>query len=137
MQRVIVDANVVVSFFVERSDPQRTAASELLQSSADSEIAAVVPQFVIFEVAYVLLSRYGVSKRRLTSMLRDLLALPGVLTADECPWRDVFEMWPEPFDSLADAAVVALARSGRYDAVATFDQAMIRRMRLLGVGSYW
>ena len=31
----------------------------------------------------------------------------------------------------------SMAKANRYDAVATFDQKMLRRMRILGVQSYW
>jgi hypothetical protein len=38
---------------------------------------------------------------------------------------------------MADAATVAVAIDSGYDAVATFDQKMVKRMRVLGVDSYW
>jgi predicted nucleic acid-binding protein len=38
---------------------------------------------------------------------------------------------------LADAASAAIAIAHRYDAIATFDQKMHRRMQSIGVRSYW
>ena len=86
-------------------------------------------------------------------MLRDLIALPrhfrdrvrspehvphpGVIVIDECPWKRVLEYWPAPFPSLADAAIVAVAATKRYDAIATFDQKLSKRSRDLGVTAYW
>lgn len=70
-------------------------------------------------------------------MLRDLLALPGVLVIDECPWKRVRDYWPNRLPSLADASIVAAAASSRYDAIATFDQKLAKRSRDLGVATFW
>jgi hypothetical protein len=42
--------------------------------------AIILPQFVVFEVTYVLQSLYRVTGKRLASMIRDLLSFPGVVT---------------------------------------------------------
>lgn len=137
MRTVVVDANVFVSFFIERHEQQRTAARELLESAEAGEIAAVVPQFVIFETAYVLQSQYGVTGENLASVIRDIVSTPGVQMIDTCPWRRVFELWPSPLTGLGDASIVALAITHRYDAIATFDQKLAKRSKDLGVPAYW
>jgi predicted nucleic acid-binding protein len=45
VQRVAVDANVLVSFFIERNAAQRAAARALLRRAEEGEIIAVIPQF--------------------------------------------------------------------------------------------
>lgn len=137
MRSIAVDANVFVSFFVDRHDEQRDAAEALLQQAEEGGIAAIVPQFVVFEIAYVLQSQYRVAGNRLAAMIRDLISFPGVQVVDECPWRRVMEVWPHPLSSIADAAIVTLATTNRYDAVATFDQRLARRLKSLGTASYW
>lgn len=137
MQRVVVDANVFLSMFVHRNDEQREAAKALLLRAEDGELEMILPQFVIFEIVYVLQSTYRIPGSELAALLRDLMALPGVLVIDECPWKGVLEYWPAPLSSLADAAVVAVAATKRYDAIATFDQKLARRSRELGVATYW
>src|SRR5436189_160467 len=103
----------------------------------DGEIKAFVTQFAIFEVTYVLQSYYGMPTSRVAALMRDLIALPGVTAIDDCPWRKVFDLWPEQLGGLADASSVAVAIANHYDAIATFDQKMIKRMRSIGVESYW
>jgi len=49
----------------------------------------------------------------------------------------VFQYWPEKLPGLADAASVAIAIANGYDAIATFDQKMRKRMKAAGVESYW
>ena len=137
MQRVVVDANVFLSTLVRRNDEQREAAKALLLRAEDGELEVILPQFVIFEIVYVLQSTYRIPGSELAPMLRDLIALPGVLVIDECPWKRVMEYWPASLPSLADAAIVAVTASMRYDAIATFDQKLAKRAKDLGVAAYW
>jgi predicted nucleic acid-binding protein len=122
MRRVVVDANVFVSLLTGRHEKQYGAAQALMQEAEDGTVVAILPQFVVFEVTYVLQSLYDVSGDRLASMIRDLVSFPGVQTTDDCPWRHIFEIWPNTLPGLADASIVAIATANRYDAVATFDR---------------
>ena len=137
MRRVIVDANVFLSTLVHRNDEQRDAAKALLLKAEDGELEVILPQFVVFEIVYVLQSTYRIPASELAPMLRDLIALPGVLVIDECPWKRVLQYWPAPLPSLADAAIVAVAANNRYDGVATFDRKLGKRAKDLGVATYW
>lgn len=137
MQRVVVDANVFLSTLVHRNDEQRDAAKALLLKAEDAELEVILPQFVVFEIVCVLQSTYRIPGSELAAMLRDLIALPGVLVIDECPWKRVLQYWPAPLPSLADAAIVAVAASTRYDVIATFDRKLSKRAKDLGVATYW
>lgn len=137
MRSVVVDANVIVSFFVDRHEKQRDDADALLQKAEEGEIVAILPQFVVFEVTYVLQSQYGFGGRRLAEMIRDVVHFPGVRVIDDCPWKRIMELWPDPLPSLADAAIAAVAVANRYDAVATFDRKLAKRAQHLGVAVYW
>ena len=117
--------------------PHDRHASPRKQRAEAGHIAAIVPQFVVFETTYVLQSQYGITGERLASVIRDVVTTPGVQTIDTCPWRRVLELWPNPFPGLADASIVAVATTNRYDAIATFDQKLAKRAKDLGVASYW
>jgi len=130
-----MDANVLVSYFTARNDTQLAAARTLLQQAEDGKLVAIIPQFVVFEVTYVLQGLYNITGERLTAMIRDVVSFPGARVIDDCPWKRVLEVWPDPLPSLADAAIAAVAN--RYDAVATFDRKLAKRVQDLGVSSYW
>jgi len=134
---VVVDANVLVSFFVERNEKQRAAGKALLVSAEEGMITAVIPQFVLFEIAYVLDSFYKVPPPRIAEAIRATLAYPGVVITDDCSWLRVLENWPGRLASITDAAIVGVALANNYDSIATFDQKLIRRMKALGVRSYF
>lgn len=137
MRRVVVDANVLLSFIVDRDEKQRAIVKALLLQAEEGELVAIVPQFVVFEVVYVLQSTYRIPGDELKPMIRDLMGLPGVLLIDECPWKRVMDLWPSPLPSIADSALAAIAASNRYDAVATFDRKLAKRLPDFGVAAYW
>jgi len=137
VQRVVVDANVFLSVLIHRNEKQNEAAKALLLKAEEGKLAVILPQFVLFEIVYVLQSTYGIPGAELVPMIRDLIAFPGVLVFDECPWKRVMEFWPAPLPSVADAAIVAIAANNRSDAVATFDQKLSKRLKDFGVAAYW
>jgi predicted nucleic acid-binding protein len=137
VRTVVIDANVVVSFFVDRNEAQREAAKALLLEAVDGEITAIIPQFVVFEISYVFQTMYRATGERLATLIRDVVTLPGARVTDDCPWKRVLEVWPDPLPSLADAAILAVAVTNRYDAVATFDKKLARRVKDAGIRTYW
>jgi predicted nucleic acid-binding protein len=137
VRRVAVDANVFVSFFIDRNAAQHTAARALMQSAEDGEIVAVVPQSAVFEVAYVVQSQYGATGDRLATVIRALTTFPGAQLIDECPWKRVLGIWPDPVTGLADAVIVAVAMATRCDAVATFDRKLANKLQTFGLAAYF
>jgi predicted nucleic acid-binding protein len=51
---------------------QGEAAKALLLKAEDGEIAVIVPQFVVFEIVYVLQSAYKIVGEKLVGVVRDL-----------------------------------------------------------------
>lgn len=137
MRKVAVDANVFVSYLTGRHEKQYDAAHALLQETEEGNIVAILPQFVVFEVSYVLQSLYNQSGERLASTIRALVSFPGVQIVDDCPWKRVLEIWPDPLPGLADASIVAVATTNRYDAVATFDKKLANKLESFDLAAYW
>ena len=134
---MVVDANVFVSFLVDRDEKQRELAKALIQSAEDGALIAVFPEFVILEIVFVLQNTYRRNASEVATIVKDLIEHPGIVVSDACPWKQTFEFWPSAFASISDAAIVAVAVKNRYDSIATFDQKMIKQMKTLGVASYW
>lgn len=137
MTRVVLDTNVLVSFLTDRDPPQQAQAARLLTRAAACEIQVILHQTVAMELAYVLRNLYRLSSEDIAPLLRDLLALPGVVVTDRLPWSTVLDLWPSQVPDLADAILAAVASVDRCDAIATFDRAFRRRMVKLGVKSFW
>jgi predicted nucleic acid-binding protein len=137
VRRVAVDANVFVSFFIDRNAGQHAAARALMQSAQDGDIVAVVPQSVVFEVAYVVQSQYGATGDRLATVVRALTTFPGAELVDDCPWKRLLDIWPYPVTGLADAVIVAVATTTGCDAVATFDRKLANKLQTFGLFPYF
>jgi predicted nucleic acid-binding protein len=137
VRTVVADANVFVSFFVERNKAQQEAALALVNAAEEGEIAGVIPQSVVFEVVYVLPSQYRLTPRQATTVADAMTRFPGMRIVDDCPWRRILEIWPDPLAGLTDAAIVTLATANRYDAVATFDRKLANKLETFGLAVYF
>ena len=105
--------------------------------AAAGELQVILHQTVAMELAYVLRNLYQMTSDDVAPLLRDLLALPGVVVSDRLPWSTVLDLWPSQVPDLADAILAAVASVDRCDAIATFDRTFRRRMAKLGVKSFW
>jgi predicted nucleic-acid-binding protein len=137
LRTVVVDANVLISFFLNRSEAQAAAGEELFQRARAAEVNAIVPQSVVFETAYVLQSFYGVDRERVAAVIRDVVTTPGIRIDDEWPWQRVLDIWPATLPSLADASIVAVAMAKGYDAIATFDRKLSKKLAIFRIESYF
>ncbi|MGZ5441091.1 MAG: PIN domain-containing protein [Thermoanaerobaculia bacterium] len=137
MRTVIADANVFVSFFVERNKAQQDAALHLLAAAEEDEVAGVIPQSVVFDIVYVLQSQYGLTSRQAATVVDAITRFPGMKIVDDCPWKRVLELWPDPLSGLTDATIVALAVTNRYDTVATFDRKLANKLESFGLDAYF
>ena len=137
MTSIVVDTNVLLSFLTDRNVAQQEKASDLLRAAASRDLEVVLHQQVVTEIIYVLMNRHGQSRGHTAEIIADLLALPGVVTVDRLEWSGVLALWPKPFRDFSDAVLAATCRSGRHDAVATFDESFKRLLELHGLRSYW
>lgn len=137
MRTVVVDANVFVSFFVERNKAQQDVALELLAAAEEGKIGGVIPQSVVFEIVYVLQSQYKLAPRQLATVVDAVAAFPGMQIVDDCPWKRILKIWPDRLSGLTDAVVIALATTNRYDVVATFDRKLANKLQAFGLASYF
>jgi predicted nucleic acid-binding protein len=137
VRSVVADANVFVSFFVERNKAQQDAAEALLAAAEEGAIAGIIPQSVVFEIVYVLQSQYGLTARQAANVVQAVTTFPGMKIVDDCPWRRVLELWPDPLSGLTDAAIVALATANGYDAIATFDRKLANKLETFGLAAYF
>lgn len=135
--RVLLDTNVLVSFLIDRDSVQQERAAELLDRAADNELEAIIHQFVIAELIYVLTTTYATPKATVAEAVRDLLSLPGAVLRDAMPWTVVLELWPEEIGDFTDACLLAIAEAGNVDRIATFDRRLIRRLRARGLTPLW
>jgi predicted nucleic acid-binding protein len=136
MNRIVIDTNVVMSFLTNRNLNQQEAAAALLENASAGKHELLLHQIVATEVVYVLHNLYQRPMREVAAYLQDLIELPGIVVLDKMPWADLFSLWPREVEAYADAALVAVTRSGGHDYLATFDRNLRRRLKALNVVPY-
>jgi predicted nucleic acid-binding protein len=137
VKEILVDTNVLVSFFTDRNQEQQERADALFRAAASRELTLAVHAISIAEMVYVLRNLYKVEPPKIAQAIRLLLAMPGVVAIGEVVWSLVLERWPETISSLGDAVLAATAVEGGYDAVATFDAPFGKKLAKQGSTSYW
>lgn len=132
---MIIDTNVFLSAVTDRNPRQRERAEALFRAAAAGEAGIVIPQSIVFEIAYVLSSVYQRDGATIRAMLGDLAALPGVEIVDELSFASWMELWERHFPEPTDAAVAAVAMETG-STVATFDRKFARRLGAVEIGSW-
>ncbi len=137
MKTVLVDANVLVSFLTDRDKDQQEKAAMLLSAAREREHSLIIHTVSVSETIYVLRNLYKADQQEIADSMRQLLGLPGVVSTGEVSWSLVFERWPDVISNFGDAILAATAAQEDYDAVATFDRPLRKKLAQQGSTSYW
>jgi predicted nucleic acid-binding protein len=136
MNRIVIDTNIVISFLTDRDPRQQEIAARMFQDAEAGQHELILHQIVVTEAVYVMRNLYRQTAGEVAATIRELIELPGIIVVDAMPWADLFDIWPQAVEAYADAALVAVTRHGKYDALATFDHDLLRRLKKLGTHPY-
>ena len=92
-------------------------------------------QNVITELVYVLDSVYKLSKDRISAILIDLIALPGLKIVHEVYFNALLSYWPHSIRDYGDALIASVCSSHKGSQVATFDRKLKSALRAVGLST--
>jgi predicted nucleic acid-binding protein len=123
---IALDTNILARYLLEDEPAQARAARRLL---ADAEAEYWIPVTVVLELAWVL-RKSNAPRAVIMDRLRDLLSLRNV-RAQNAELVNQALGWAGQGMDLADALHLVL--SGKAERFATFDEALVKQARKLGV----
>ncbi len=134
---MLVDSNVLVSYLTDRDPQQTRLAEKLIEASAADDLWLLLHQQALTETVFVLQRLYSRTSEEISATLVELLGLPIAEPVHLVSWPLVFEWWPATVPDFSDACLAAAAKTLRCESVATFDRAFARKLRTLGLRTYW
>ena len=137
MKEILLDANVLISFLTDRNKDQQERATALFLAAQKREHSLFLHSITVSESIYVLRNVYGLDPKEIASSIYQVLCLPGVVPVGDVPWSQVFERWPGVISNFGDAVLAAVAIRERFDAVATFDVPLRKKLVKQGSKVYW
>jgi predicted nucleic acid-binding protein len=124
---IVVDTGVLYAYF-DADDPHQAEAAALLEAS--DEVCIVSP-FVVAELDYFVLSRFGLDAE--VSMLEELLdgayELPPITRLDVAACSAVVTRYADKRIGITDASLVVLADRYRTNRIASYDRRHFTTMR--------
>ena len=124
--RITVDTNVILRLLLG-DDPQQEQIAARELDRADNVILPIV---ALCETAWVLTSRYGLSRAEVADKLRELTAVSHAVSD-----RDEVEAGLAMLDlggDFADGVIARQGRSRRAEAFVSFDRKAVKRLVALG-----
>lgn len=116
-----VDTNILVRFLVRDDETQFEKARRLIKREVTAGRRVFVSQLVLMETAWVLRSRYGLSKDRIVATISSLLDTSDVRFEDEPAIEEALFTWKDASADFADCLIGAQNRRLGCRATATFD----------------
>ena len=134
MNKLLIDANGLISFVTDRIPRQTVIMTELLSSAANLECSITVTASVLNDLVFVLEGIYQCDSRFIAGAVGDLLRLPGIeFDCGHYP-EQVLKLWPRQIKEYGDAVLAAAAAELGLE-VCTFDKRFFRTLQRCGLPS--
>lgn len=115
----VLDTNIIIRFLTSDSKLQADKVESLLQESDNGSL--VIPDLIMAEIVYVLLSFYSLPKEEVIEKIGALLDYPKFKTNKKL-LKKTLEVYAEHNISFADAYLSAHNLTGKHSFIYTFDQ---------------
>lgn len=118
-KKPVLDTNLIIRFLTEDSPSQAKKVRLLLEKSAAKSLW--IPDLIMAEIVYVLLSFYRLPKTEVITKIAALINFPKIKTNQKI-LKTTLQIYDENNISFADAYLVALAKIKKASLVYTFDR---------------
>lgn len=114
---VVLDTSALIRFFTADDKKKARQVKKLLESTTQ----LFIPEVVVLELTYVLLSVYLLSREQVIEKLEFLTALPNLTLSPET--KRALQLYSSSALSIADCLVIAHAKTAT---IASFDKKLLK-----------
>ena len=119
--RLLIDTNVVIRFLTRDNEAYFLKSVKIFRDIEEGKIEAMLMDFIVAEVVYVLHRVYGHSKKEITSTLKKLLLYEHLYTENKLITFEALEIYADKNIDFADAVLCAKQRLEGYEII-SFDK---------------
>lgn len=117
----IIDSNLIIRFFAEDDAKKADAVEKLLQKTKKDELE--LPDVIIAEIVWVLVSFYQLSKNKVLEKLEGLLSLENV-KINRSLLKKTIDIYRKYNLSYTDAYLVAYTIENKSGSIYSYDQGL-------------
>ena len=128
----MLDTNALISFVTDRNLVQQDVVAPLFVAASRLKCTLVCHQFILSEFVFVMDKVYETPKKTINSMVRDLIAMPGIELWHETDFKTVLSLWPERIPDFGDALVASVGIAIKGATIVTFDAKFTSALKTLG-----
>ncbi|OGY25482.1 MAG: hypothetical protein A2Z11_03575 [Candidatus Woykebacteria bacterium RBG_16_43_9] len=128
MTRLIADTNVFLRFILKDNPKQYEDARKLFTSAKENKVELLVPQIVIFEIAFALEKYYQFAKDQIIDRLRALLSAGYLKIQDRDIFKRALDFYQSQNTSFVDCFLIAKAEGSQAN-IFTFDKNLNRFLK--------
>ncbi len=134
-KRLLIDANVLISFATDRHLQQQKQAQRVFEEASQLKRIIYCPFYVLTEFVYVLEKVYLVDKGLIRDMVHEFLSMPGIGVLYKLDVKKLLTYWPKIVPDWGDAIVLTSWEEVKKERVAifTFDRKFVAILKKLKV----
>lgn len=121
MKKFVVDANAFLRLFLNDIPEEADKVEYLFTKAKEDKVTLIVPQIIIFEIAFVLEKYYHFSRLEIIEKLKSVLATPYLKIQNRNIFKKATELFNTQSISLADCFLIFYAEQ-KYADIFTFDR---------------
>ena len=119
--RILLDTNVVVRFLIRDNEEYFLKSVAIFQDIEEGKIEAMLMDFIVAEIVYVLHRIYRHSKKEIATTLKKLLLYEHLYTENKLITFEALEIYAEKNIDFADAVLCAKQRLEGFEII-SFDK---------------
>lgn len=121
----VLDTNTLLRFLLNDIPEQVKEVEKKIEQAKNGKIRLHVPQIVVFEIHFALVSQYGFDKQAVIDALKKIIILDYLVVSDREIFMEAMELYKEKNVSLPDCFIKIYAE--HYQAgIFTFDKDLLK-----------